>query len=66
VGGNVEPGGLACSGGCLSKNIVKFPSQSRERELGGGVWMVRPCHLILHPMSRDQYRLLDCGRYQKQ
>ncbi|CAM6071057.1 unnamed protein product [Sphagnum tenellum] len=27
--------------------------------------MVRPCHLILHPMSQDQYRLLDCGRYQK-
>jgi len=32
VGGNVKPGGLACSGGCLSKNIVKFPSQSRDRE----------------------------------
>ncbi len=32
MGGNVKPGGLACSGGCLSKNIVKFPSQSRDRE----------------------------------
>jgi hypothetical protein len=36
VGGNLKPGGLACSGGCLSKNIVKFPSQSREREREGG------------------------------
>jgi hypothetical protein len=31
VGGNVKPGGLACSGGRLSKNIVKFPF-NRERE----------------------------------
>ncbi len=29
-------------------------------------WMVRPCHLNLYPMSQDQYRLLDCGTYQKQ
>ncbi len=116
MGGNVKPGGLACSGGCLSKNIVKFPSQSRDRERERGrerererereglgfrqairwaihgqlKWtaeltaaaqegvsslfhsgctvsrMVRLCHLILYPMSRYQYQLLDFGRYQKQ
>jgi hypothetical protein len=32
VGGNAKPGGLACSGGSLSKNVFEFPSQSRERE----------------------------------
>jgi len=107
VGGNAKPGGLACSGGSLSKNVFEFPSQSRERERererergfrqairwairGQLKWtaeltgaaqegvsslfhsgctvsqMVRPCHLVLYPMSWDQYRLLDCGRYRKQ